>query len=56
VDRIPQKVVVNSRQLDGNGMVGAFVRQAADRGIEVEQQRAIPIVGHHALQPEEQTA
>jgi hypothetical protein len=44
--------VVNTGQLHCRGMVGYILSDPLNRHIEVEQQGALAIVAHHALDPE----
>src|SRR5262249_13034058 len=48
-----KKFAVHRRQLHDRRVRRHVKRQSLDGGIEVEQQRPIAIVAHHALDPEE---
>jgi hypothetical protein len=49
----PQQVVIDAGKLDDRGIVGLGRVNALDGGIEIEQQGALSVVAHHALDPEE---
>ena len=49
----PQQVVIDAGKLDDGGIVGLGRVNALDSGVEIEQQGALSVVAHHALDPEE---
>ena len=49
----PQQIVVNASELHDRGIVRLGRINALDGGVQIEQQRALAIVAHHALNPEE---
>jgi len=49
----PQQVVIDAGELHYGGIVGLGWVNALDGGIEIEQQGALSVVAHHALDPEE---
>ncbi len=49
----PQQVVIDAGELHDCGIVGLGRVNSLDGGVEIEQQRALAVVAHHALDPEE---
>src|ERR1700690_67177 len=49
----PQQVVIDASELHYRGIVGRGGIQPLDGGVEIEEQCPLPVVPHHALDPEE---
>src|SRR4249919_3382786 len=50
---LAEQVVVHAGQLHESGVMGRFGANPLNRGVEVEEQRPLPVVSNHALNPEE---
>jgi hypothetical protein len=48
-----QEIVIDARQLQDRYVVWTVCAEALNREIEIEKKRALPVVAHHALNPEE---
>src|SRR6185312_7695910 len=55
VNPAAQEVVINAGQLHTCGWIGRSLIDLLNRGIEIEEQSALGIVAHHALDPEERS-
>src|ERR1700704_2995177 len=50
---LPQQVVIHRGELDHRRMFRMVTRKLDDGGVEVEQEAALRVAAHHALDPEE---
>src|SRR5687767_5583089 len=48
-----EQIVINAGKLDDGRMLGRLRADALNRHVQIEEKRALPVVAHHALHPEE---